>query len=90
MSTATDTATTAQIELDRENGNFRYETDYAFDAGVGLTPATIDYIAGVKGEEPWVREFRHKALKTFDVHSIETELADEAHVPLPGAGPGAW
>ena len=42
MSTETDTATAAQIDIDREKGNFRYETDYAFDAGVGLRPETID------------------------------------------------
>ena len=69
MSTAT------QIDIDREKGNFRYETDYAFDAGVGLRPETVDYIAEVKGEAPWVREFRHKALKVFESKPMPTHWA---------------
>jgi len=75
MSTETDTATAAQIEIDREKGNFRYETDYAFDAGVGLRPETIDYITKVKGEAEWVREFRHKALKVFESKPMPTHWA---------------
>src|ERR1700733_14934179 len=75
MSTETDTATTSQIELDREKGNFRYETDYAFDAGVGLRPETIDYIAKVKDEAEWGREFRHKALKVFESKPMPTHWA---------------
>ena len=30
----------AAIEVDRSKGDFKYAEDYAFDAGVGLTPAT--------------------------------------------------
>ena len=28
------------IEVDRSKGDFKYEENYAFDAGIGLTPAT--------------------------------------------------
>ena len=31
-----------------------------YDAGYGLTPETIDYISKVKGEQEWIREFRHQ------------------------------
>jgi Fe-S cluster assembly protein SufB len=54
-----------QIEIDRTVGDFRYDVDYRFDAGVGLDHTTIDYIANVKGEPDWIREFRHKALDIF-------------------------
>jgi len=53
------------LNLDREKGNFHYDMEYAFDAGVGLTEATVDYISKVKNEAPWILEFRKKALKIF-------------------------
>ncbi|MDR2720962.1 MAG: Fe-S cluster assembly protein SufB [Puniceicoccales bacterium] len=46
-------------------GDFSCSTDYAYDAGYGLTHATIDYISDTKGEEQWLREFRHEALDVF-------------------------
>ena len=36
------TETKPDINIDRSVGDFRYEMDYAYDAGVGLTEATID------------------------------------------------
>ena len=45
---------TTQLEIDREKGNFRYDVDYAFDAGTGLTEKTIDYICEVKKEPDWI------------------------------------
>jgi hypothetical protein len=65
----------AAIDVDREKGNFRYKEDYAYDAGVGLTPATVDYIAKVKGEDEWVRAFRHKALGIFESMPMPTHWA---------------
>ena len=59
------------IEVDRSKGDFKYEENYAFDAGIGLTPATVDYIAKVKGEEEWIREFRQKSLKIFQDLAME-------------------
>lgn len=51
--------------IDRDKGNFSYKEDYAYDAGVGLTEETVEYISKVKGEADWVREFRLKALEVF-------------------------
>jgi len=59
-------ATTPELDLKRDDsGDFHYETSYEYDAGVGLTEKTIDYICDVKGEDDWVRAFRKKALKVF-------------------------
>ncbi len=53
------------INIDRDKGAFHYDTTYEFDAGVGLNEKTIDYISDIKNEDPWVKEFRHKALQIF-------------------------
>ncbi|MDR2432264.1 MAG: Fe-S cluster assembly protein SufB [Puniceicoccales bacterium] len=45
--------------------NFHYAIDYKYDAGVGLSTQTIDYISDVKNDAPWIREFRRTALKKF-------------------------
>ena len=54
------------LEIDREKGNFRYDTDYEYDAGVGLNEDVVRYISEVKEEDKWVRDFRLKALKVFN------------------------
>ena len=64
-----------QLEIDREKGNFRYDVDYEFDAGTGLTEKTIDYICDVKGEPDWIREFRKDALKKFLEKPMPTHWA---------------
>ncbi|HQU09869.1 MAG: Fe-S cluster assembly protein SufB, partial [Verrucomicrobia bacterium 21-51-4] len=66
---------TTQIDIDREKGNFFYKTDYAFDAGTGLSEATVNYIADVKGEDDWIRDFRLKALKVFESKPMPTNWA---------------
>jgi len=53
------------VNLDRSVGDFKYAEDYAFDAGVGLTPDTVKYIAKIKGEDEWILNFRLSALETF-------------------------
>ena len=70
-------SSTPDINIERDVGDFHYETDYEFDAGVGLTEQTIDYIADVKGEDDWVREFRKKALKTFRDKPLPTHWASK-------------
>ncbi|MBE2180851.1 MAG: Fe-S cluster assembly protein SufB [Chthoniobacterales bacterium] len=67
--------TQTQLEIDREKGNFRYDVDYEFDAGTGLTEATIDYICDVKDEPDWIREFRKDALKKFLAKPMPTHWA---------------
>ena len=64
-----------QLEIDREKGNFRYDVDYEFDAGTGLTKKTIDYICDVKGEPDWIREFRKDALRKFLEKPMPTHWA---------------
>ena len=66
---------TNPIEIDREKGNFHYNTDYEFDAGVGLSEDVVRYISDVKSEDNWVKEFRLKALKTFEKKKLPTHWA---------------
>ncbi len=66
-----------QLEIDREKGNFRYDVDYEFDAGKGLTEATIDYICDVKEEPDWIRTFRKEALKKFESKPMPTHWASK-------------
>ncbi len=65
------------LDFDRDIGNFHYDTKYEHDAGVGLRPETLDYIADVKGEDDWIRAFRHKALKIFESKPIPTHWASK-------------
>jgi Fe-S cluster assembly protein SufB len=69
--------TQTQLEIDREKGNFRYDVDYEFDAGTGLTEKTIDYICDVKGEPDWIREFRKDALRKFHEKPMPTHWASK-------------
>jgi len=66
---------TTQLNIDRSIGDFSYPESHQFDAGVGLTHKTIDYITDVKGEADWVREFRHKALDVFNSKPMPTHWA---------------
>ena len=65
----------AEIGIDRSAGDFSYPEAHTFDAGYGLSPATVDYIADVKGEPEWIREFRQKALQTFLSKPMPTHWA---------------
>ena len=65
----------ADIAIDRSAGDFSYPEAHTFDAGYGLTPKTIDYIADVKGEPEWIREFRHKGLEIFNKKAMPTHWA---------------
>jgi Fe-S cluster assembly protein SufB len=69
------TETVDQIDIDRSKGDFHYPEKHEFDAGYGLTPATIDYISNVKGEADWIREFRHRALNVFESKPLPTHWA---------------
>lgn len=66
-----------QLDIDREKGNFRYDVDYKYDAGKGLTEATIDYICDVKEEPDWIRTFRKEALKKFEAKPMPTHWASK-------------
>jgi Fe-S cluster assembly protein SufB len=70
-------SSTPDINIERDVGDFHYDTEYEFDAGIGLTEKTIDYIVDVKGEDDWVRAFRKKALKTFRDKPLPTHWASK-------------
>jgi Fe-S cluster assembly protein SufB len=69
------TETKPDINIDRSVGDFRYDVDYAFDAGVGLTEETIDYISDVKGDPDWVRQFRKEGYRKFLQKPMPTHWA---------------
>jgi Fe-S cluster assembly protein SufB len=70
-----DETNAALLELDLQKGNFAYPEQHTFDAGIGLSEKTIDYMVGVKGEDEWVRDFRLKALKIFNEKPMPTHWA---------------
>ncbi|MDZ4789376.1 MAG: Fe-S cluster assembly protein SufB [Blastochloris sp.] len=54
-----------ELELEMDSGNFSFPENYSYDAGYGLSERVVNYIADVKGDPDWVREFRLKALQVF-------------------------
>ncbi|MES2705415.1 MAG: Fe-S cluster assembly protein SufB [Verrucomicrobiota bacterium] len=60
-----DSDTMRAVDIDRSAGDFSYPENHTYDAGVGLSEATIDYISNVKNDPDWVRDFRKRALRTF-------------------------
>ena len=61
--------------IDQTVGDFTYNVKYDYDAGTGLNAATLDYISNAKQEAEWIREFRRKALKTFESMPLPTHWA---------------
>ncbi len=47
------------------SSDFQCDVKYKYDAGYGLTHDTIDYISDSKGDDDWLRQFRHDALDIF-------------------------
>lgn len=70
-----DDATLRAVDIDRTAGDFSYPENHTYDAGVGLSEATIDYISDVKNDPDWVREFRKRALKVFWEKPMPTNWA---------------
>ncbi|MDB6152889.1 MAG: sufB [Chthoniobacteraceae bacterium] len=71
------TETVEQFDIDRSVGDFSYPEKHQFDAGVGLTRDTVNYIADVKGEPEWIREFRLRALDVFQKKPMPTNWASK-------------
>ncbi len=69
------TETKPELDLDRSTGDFSYPMEYAYDAGVGLTEATIDYICNVKNDPDWLREFRKDGYRKFLEKPMPTHWA---------------
>ncbi|MDR2664250.1 MAG: Fe-S cluster assembly protein SufB [Puniceicoccales bacterium] len=53
-----------------QDGNFFYRTDYAYDAGRGLSERTVRHISKLKGEPDWLLSFRLKSLEIFQKLSM--------------------
>jgi Fe-S cluster assembly protein SufB len=70
-----DTDTRAAVDIDRSVGDFSYPENHTYDAGMGLSEATIDYICNVKSDPDWVRDFRKRALKVFLEKPMPTHWA---------------
>src|SRR3979409_2733794 len=68
---------TSAVDIDRNKGNFSYDVAHAYDAGTGLTEKTIHYIADIKEDPDWVREFRLNAYKTFLSKPMPTHWASK-------------
>ncbi len=66
-----------EFDFDANKGNFHYDTQYAFDAGVGLNEDVVRYISEIKKEEPWLLDFRLKALETFRRKPLPTHWATQ-------------
>lgn len=63
------------LEIERETGNFHYPERHQYDAGTGLDERTIQYICDVKKDPEWLRDFRLKALQTFQNKPLPTHWA---------------
>ncbi len=68
---------TTTLDIDRSVGDFSYPEVHQFDAGIGLSADTVNYIADVKGEPDWIREFRLKALDVFEKKPMPTNWASK-------------
>jgi Fe-S cluster assembly protein SufB len=68
---------TSAVNIDRDVGDFHYKVDYGYDAGVGLDERVVKYISDVKQDPDWVREFRLKALQTFESKPLPTHWASK-------------
>ncbi|MGJ8676085.1 MAG: Fe-S cluster assembly protein SufB [Akkermansiaceae bacterium] len=75
--TTIDQDTQTAIDIDRSKGDFNFPENHKFDAGVGLSSDTVNYISDVKSDPDWVREFRLKALETFYSKPMPTNWATE-------------
>src|SRR5437762_2597697 len=68
---------TSAVNIDRDVGDFHYKVEYGYDAGVGLDERVVNYISDVKQDPDWVREFRLKALQTFESKPLPTHWASK-------------
>src|SRR5436189_5967993 len=68
---------TSAVDINRNIGDFFYPEAHVRDAGAGLSERTIHYIADVKEDPDWVREFRLRGLKTFLEKPLPTHWASK-------------
>jgi Fe-S cluster assembly protein SufB len=72
-----DQETQNAIDIDRAKGDFHFPENHKYDAGVGLSTDTINYISDVKNDPDWVRAYRLKAYETFLSKPMPTNWATE-------------
>ncbi len=72
-----DEDTQTVLDIDRTKGDFSFPENHKYDAGVGLSKDTVDYICNVKKDPDWLREYRHKALDTFYSKPMPTNWATD-------------
>ena len=72
-----DQKTQNAIDIDRAKGDFHFPEKHKYDAGVGLSADTINYISDVKNDPDWVRAYRLKAYETFLSKPMPTNWATE-------------
>ncbi len=70
-----DQETQVASDIDRAKGDFHFPETHTYDAGVGLSTDTINYISDVKDDPDWVRAFRLKAYETFLSKPMPTHWA---------------
>src|ERR1700740_682280 len=68
---------TKAVDINRNIGDFAYPEVHVRDAGAGLSEKTIHYIADLKNDPDWVREFRLRGLKTFLEKPLPTHWASK-------------
>ena len=72
-----DQKTQNAIDIDRAKGDFHFPEKHKYDAGVGLSADTLNYISDVQPAPAWVRAFRLKAYETFLSKPMPTNWATE-------------
>ena len=72
-----DSATKEAVFFDASKGDFTFPENHKYDAGIGLSSKTVDYISDVKKDPDWVREFRHRGLKVFEEKPLPTHWATD-------------
>src|ERR1051325_1089782 len=68
---------TSAVDINRNIGDFSYPEAHVRDAGIGLSERTIHYIADVKEDPDWGRDFRLRALRTFWEKPLPTQWASK-------------
>ncbi|HEX6818435.1 MAG TPA: Fe-S cluster assembly protein SufB, partial [Ktedonobacterales bacterium] len=70
--------TTVGLELDEYDTKYGFSKaeNYVFKARKGLSHEIVDEISQMKGEQQWMRDFRHKSLDFFLKRPMPTWGAD--------------
>lgn len=64
----------SEIKMDTV-GDFYFPENHKYNSGFGIDEKTVDYIADVKNDPDWVRDFRKKGLEIFNSKPMPTHWA---------------